>query len=49
MIKDTIKSNALMLLNLYGVKEEDVKKNPEALNTFVKILEEEVSNFIKEY
>lgn len=32
--KPTIKTHALMLLNLYGVKEENVKNNPEALNVF---------------
>ena len=27
-----------MLLNLYGVEEELVKKNPEALNYFIELL-----------
>lgn len=49
MIKETIESNALALLCAYGLKEENVKKNPEALDTFIKVLEEEIANFIKEY
>lgn len=42
-----IKIHALMLLNLYGVKEENVKDNPRALNVFVNILKEEIENEIK--
>ncbi len=41
-MKETIKIHSLMLLNLYGVEEQKVKDNPQALNTFVNLLEDEI-------
>jgi hypothetical protein len=41
MNKDTLKTHALMLLNMYGVKEQDIKDRPECLNVFLnEILEQ---------
>jgi hypothetical protein len=41
MNKETLKTHALMLLNMYGVKEQDIKDRPECLNVFLnEILEQ---------
>lgn len=41
-LKEIVKIHGLTLLNLYGVKEDLVKKHPEALKAFVNILNEEI-------
>ena len=42
-MKKIIKIHALMLLNLYGVKEKNVKDNPQALNTFIDLLKDGIT------
>ena len=42
-MKKIIKIHALMLLNLYGVKEKNVKDSPRALNTFVDLLKDGIT------
>jgi len=37
-MKEIIKKHAFMLLRIYGVKEEEIKKNPEGLKTFTELL-----------
>ena len=44
-LHETIRMNALMLLNIYGVEEKMIKDNPDGLETFIKIIEEEISNY----
>ncbi len=55
-IKNKIKTHSLMLLNLYGVKEQLIRENPEALVVFAtqisqlfdRILEEKAGKIEKE-
>lgn len=42
-MKKIIKIHALILLNLYGVKEKNIKDNPQALNTFIDLLKYEIT------
>ena len=46
-LKKKIKIHAYMLLCLYGVKEKKIKDNPEALNSFVDLLTEDINNLTK--
>jgi hypothetical protein len=48
MNKDTLKTHALMLLNMYGVKEKDIKDRPECLNVFLNEVKEIREQAIKE-
>lgn len=43
-MNEVIKTNALMLLNLYGVKEQVIKDNPEALEAFIGIINEKLQS-----
>jgi len=46
-MKNIIKKHALMLLCMYGVKEDKVKKNPEILESFTDLLLLEIQEKIK--
>jgi hypothetical protein len=50
MNKDTLKTHALMLLNMYGVKEKDIKDRPGCLNVFLnEVLEQPKEKWEEEF
>ena len=43
ILKEIIETHGLILLNMYGVKEKLINKNPEKLKVFVELLAEEIN------
>ena len=42
-LKKIIETHGLILLNMYGVKEKLINKNPEKLKVFAELLAEEIN------